>query len=347
MPPPRLRQFCRGPAQVAAPSGAVTIGGNGHGAYSATSCGSPSGDTTTCTATFTPNASDVAGTYNETASYAGDTNYTSSTSPQTGNFSIGTATAATTVNCVPSTTAYGVSTTCTADVNGEFGLLKGRVKKNVTGSVSWSANTGCSTSSVTGNPGVATCTTSILPVGSDTVEADYSGTAITARAPEPHSDGHDCHLVDQRNQRQPLVGRLRSQQPGYHHGSSVVDRRRRRAFGVQCDDRRQRPQRLRATSCGSPSGNTITCTTLTRQRCGCCGLLQRVGIFSATPTTAPRAARRATTSPSALRPRPRAWIAHRIRHRLRPVGNVHGDDQWRDTARSADAKRDQACVTGT
>jgi hypothetical protein len=46
----------------------------------------------------------------------------------------------------------------------------------VSGTVTWSANTGCGTTNVTaGYPGTATCTTSSLAVGSDTVTATYSG----------------------------------------------------------------------------------------------------------------------------------------------------------------------------
>ncbi len=49
----------------------------------------------------------------------------------------------------------------------------------VTGTVAWSANTGCGTTSVTaGNPGTATCTTSSLPAGTDTITASYSGDNI-------------------------------------------------------------------------------------------------------------------------------------------------------------------------
>jgi hypothetical protein len=48
----------------------------------------------------------------------------------------------------------------------------------VTGTVTWSANTGCAPSPVTpGSPGTATCTTTILPLGGDTVAAAYSGDA--------------------------------------------------------------------------------------------------------------------------------------------------------------------------
>jgi poly(3-hydroxybutyrate) depolymerase len=67
---------------------AVTIGGNGPSAYSATSCGAPSGTTMTCTATYTPTIADGAGSYTETASFGGDGNYNGSSSTQTNNFTI-------------------------------------------------------------------------------------------------------------------------------------------------------------------------------------------------------------------------------------------------------------------
>ncbi len=53
--------------------------------------------------------------------------------------------------------------------------IGGTDNQSLTGSVNWSANTGCATSAVTGNPGTATCTTTFLPVGSDQVTAYYFG----------------------------------------------------------------------------------------------------------------------------------------------------------------------------
>jgi hypothetical protein len=85
---------------------------------------------------------------------------------------------------------YGQSVTFTATISGEYGLVKGRngallgralIKngakaQDVSGSVQWSTNTGCGTTTVTtGNPGTATCTTTSLPGGTDTVTATYSG----------------------------------------------------------------------------------------------------------------------------------------------------------------------------
>ena len=71
----------------------VTIGGNGNGTYGATSCAARVHETMTCTATYTPNNSDVVGAYTETATFSGDANYTGSSSSETNNFAISKATA--------------------------------------------------------------------------------------------------------------------------------------------------------------------------------------------------------------------------------------------------------------
>ncbi len=160
----------------------VTIGGNGNGSYGATSCGTPSGNTITCNATYTPTNADVAGSYNETASFASDTNYSAASSSQTGNFTINGATTATFVQSNENPSNYGDSVTFTATINPENGDVKGRRTsgkrpKDVTGSVQWSANTGCGTTSVTWTApyATATCTTSGLGVGSNNVTAQYLG----------------------------------------------------------------------------------------------------------------------------------------------------------------------------
>jgi hypothetical protein len=43
------------------------------------------------------------------------------------------------------------------------------------GTVTWSSNTGCAASTVSGDPGTAQCITTSLPQGSDTITATYSG----------------------------------------------------------------------------------------------------------------------------------------------------------------------------
>jgi large repetitive protein len=161
---------------------AITIGGNGPSSYGATNCGSASGNTITCTNAYTPGGADLPGTYTESATFAGDTNYSSSSSTQSNNFAINQATSSTSVSSGLNPSAYGQSVTFTATISGENGLVKGGVgkrgakKPDVTGTVNWSTNTGCGTTSVvSGNPGTATCTTTTLPTGSDTVTANYSG----------------------------------------------------------------------------------------------------------------------------------------------------------------------------
>ncbi len=191
-----------GPAPTASD---VTIGGNGPSGYSATSCGSPVSDTLTCTATYTPTAADTVGTYTESAAFSGDSNYSGSSSSQTNNFSITQATSSTSVGSSQNPSTVGQSVTFTATIDGEYGLI---VKRNgallgssvnvikrgtslrslsqkgqahpltsvgISGTVTWSANTGCSSSAVSGDPGTAQCITTTLPQGTDTITATYSG----------------------------------------------------------------------------------------------------------------------------------------------------------------------------
>ena len=167
----------------------VSVGGNGLSGYGATSCGAPSGDTITCTATYTPTVADGAGSYTESASFSGDTNYGASSSTQTNNFTINAASSTTAVTSTPNPSTYARSVTFTATINGENGLVRGRNGKrgkpqDVTGTMTWSANTGCNPSTVTwsetNQSATATCTTSSathLPVGTDAVTATYSGDA--------------------------------------------------------------------------------------------------------------------------------------------------------------------------
>jgi len=122
----------------------------------------------------------AAGTHAVTAAYSGDPNYLGSTGTLSGGQVVNLANA--TVNVAPSLSpsVYGQLVTFTATINGEYGLIRGRnalaAPWDVSGSVTWSPNTGCGTTAVTaGNPGTATCTTSALPIGTDTITATYSG----------------------------------------------------------------------------------------------------------------------------------------------------------------------------
>ena len=160
----------------------VTIGGNGPGTYGATSCAARVHETITCTATYTP-SNDGVGTYNETATFSGDSIYNSSSSPETNNFAIAPATTTTSVIAAPTTSTFGQSVTFTATIGAENNFVKGRrnARKpmDVTGSVAWSGNTACGSTAVTWDPvnlvGTASCTTTSLPGGSDTVTATYAG----------------------------------------------------------------------------------------------------------------------------------------------------------------------------
>jgi hypothetical protein len=111
------------------------------------------------------------------AIYSGDTGYTASTGSlqQTVNDASASVAVALTTGLNPST--YGAPLTFTATVSGQYGQVmphsQGPHPRDVTGSLTWTANTGCGSTAVTA--GTATCTTSVLPGGSDTVTASYGG----------------------------------------------------------------------------------------------------------------------------------------------------------------------------
>ena len=132
----------------------------------------PSGTATCTTSTL------AAGTDTVTANYSGDANHNAGS----GSVSQVVGTAGTTVSVASSQNPqnFNQPVTFTATITADNGMVKGRrngVKPRVvSGTVTWSANTGCGTTTVTsGYPGVATCTTSSLPIGTDTVTANYNG----------------------------------------------------------------------------------------------------------------------------------------------------------------------------
>ncbi len=153
------------------PTGTVqfTIDGSNFGSAVTLSSGSAtSGSTSTLTE----------GTHTVTAVYSGSTDFVASTGTLSGGQGVTQATSTTTVASSQNPTVSGQSVTFTATINGEYGQIAQRKKahpETPTGSVTWSTNTGCSTSSVSGNPGTATCITSALAVGTDTITATYSG----------------------------------------------------------------------------------------------------------------------------------------------------------------------------
>ncbi len=252
-----------GPAPTAAN---VTIGGNGPSGYGVTSCGSPSGDTMTCTNTYTPSGADGPGSYTESASFSGDSNYGASSSPETNNFSIGQASTTTVVTTGGSPSAYGSSVTFTATINGQFGLVKGRngrVKsQTVTGSVTWGTPTGCGTTTVTsGDPGIATCTTSILAVGNHTVHATYSGdanhtgsTGSVSQTVTKATTTIDVTSVSPSNEDYALDAPVTITALMSWTGTGTAPTAANIAIGGNG------PSGYGTTSCGAPVGTTVTCT---------------------------------------------------------------------------------------
>ena len=135
-----------------------------------------SGGSASCTTSTEP-----AGTNSITAAYSGDTNDSASTSTSYTQ-TVEDATAATVVTSGTNPSVYGQSVTFTATISGQYGLVKkvklGAYSNAVSGTVAWSANTGCGTTPVTVNPGApstASCITSTLPQGTDIITATYSG----------------------------------------------------------------------------------------------------------------------------------------------------------------------------
>ncbi len=152
----------------------VAASGLGTGAITYTS------DGVVCTnsgATYTMIAG--SGTCTVTATQAADSNYNAGSASEsvTAEPAQGSVSVSLTSGTNPST--YGDSITFTATVSSDTGAVKGRKTtkrpRDLNGSVSWSGNTGCASSSVSGNPTqTATCTTSILAGGTNTVTATYT-----------------------------------------------------------------------------------------------------------------------------------------------------------------------------
>ncbi len=112
-----------------------------------------------------------------TGNYSGDSNHTGSSG--TVSQEIDAAGSNVSVGSSANPSNINQSVTFTATISGANGLLKrrdGAKRQDVTGTVTWSNNTGCGTTDVTsGNPGTATCTTSSLPSGTNTITAQYNG----------------------------------------------------------------------------------------------------------------------------------------------------------------------------
>jgi len=146
------------------------IGSTGHGTYGATSCGAPSGDTMTCTATYTPTVADTVSLspYTETAAFAGDTNYSASTSTQNGTLTITQATTTTAVTSSLNPSDVNESVTFTATVTPQY-------SGTPTGTITFAAGaTQLCTGVVLANA-VAKCTYLDFAAGGYPVTASYSG----------------------------------------------------------------------------------------------------------------------------------------------------------------------------
>ncbi|MGB0044420.1 MAG: Ig-like domain repeat protein [Terriglobales bacterium] len=141
-------------AGQATPTGAVTWSSN-----------------TGCAAGLTCTTSSLAvGTDTVTATYAGDAYTSTSNGSVSGGQVVSLASTTTKVSSSTNPSVAGQSVTFTATV-----AVVAPGVGTPTGTVGWSSNTGCGTTAV--SAGKATCTTSSLPGGTDTVTANYNGDA--------------------------------------------------------------------------------------------------------------------------------------------------------------------------
>jgi hypothetical protein len=116
------------------------------------------------------------GTHTVSAVYTPGSGFLASTGTLAGGQVVNSAGANVSVASSLNPSTYQQSVTFTATISGANGLVKGRKPLDVTGTVTWSGNTGCGTTAVaSGNPGTATCTTSSLQGGNNTITATYSG----------------------------------------------------------------------------------------------------------------------------------------------------------------------------
>jgi YVTN family beta-propeller protein len=260
-----------GPAAIAFDpnNGYVYVGNNVGGTVSVIN---PSA-TMTCSATFTPDANTVEGTYTMSASFAGDSNYAPASSTQTNNFGITQATTTTVVTSGTNPSFYGQSVTFTATINGEYGqgALPNRVSargrqarpRSISEGVTWSANTGCGTTPASGDPLTASCITSSLAVGNNTITATYagdsnysgsSGTLSGGQLVNPAQTTIDVTSVS------PASENLGQDAPATITALVAWSGGGAAPTGAVTIGGTATGGTYSATSCGAASGNTITCT---------------------------------------------------------------------------------------
>ncbi len=236
-----------------------------------------------------------------------------------------------------------------------------------TGTVTWSANTGCACEHVSGAyPGVATCTTSSashLPVGTDTVTATYSGDSNHTRQlwlVNQSCTGGIATTIDVTNV-SPSSEDFGCGYTGDDHGSVVVDRTWRSADGERHHHWRQRERHL---LCDQLRGSCPAKPSLARRL-----ILRRMRMWRA-PTTE-TAAFSGDTNYAAIDQSGNRQLHDRRRTSthgvtlgpesidLRTVGDIHGDGQratpadrerrsWqeRDSSDAADGNGDLECEHG-
>jgi hypothetical protein len=139
------------------------------------------------TATSASIATLATGTHVVSAIYSGDNNFPGNSGLLQGGQVVSAASVTVGIASSGSPSSWDQPVTFTATISSDTGLVKGRkaARKgakpmDVTGSVVWSDNTGCGTTTVSYAPGTgtatATCTVSSLPVGNnDTITAAYQG----------------------------------------------------------------------------------------------------------------------------------------------------------------------------
>jgi hypothetical protein len=180
------------------PTGTVAFGTAAFGTFAGNPSCTLSGPTTnTCTQTFTPSATDAAGTYTLLARIAADANYNESGSAQTNNFTITPAKATPTVTMtivLPNSEPYGasvgaaVTATLSWTGSGPAPTSKGALLSFTSTAAGTSVPVVC-----LGNTSPIICGTLFLPVVNDpagvyTITASYAGDSNYNAASSPQTN---------------------------------------------------------------------------------------------------------------------------------------------------------------